>query len=230
MSAGDDFLPPSLLEVRDKRPPRPPLSRVAVACSVDAAVVERVSNGLSQAVAAAQTQYEATGLALLQQGSLVVVVEVHHEAVEPFLRAFGEARASMGVSAARVVAASEDCPYRRFGRWSLFEVSVAGDAGIDAEDPSATAYAMYASLLQLGDLLESSGDDFSRVKRKHGHLLPTNALVAGLAKRDAFMPVDEYIEFHFEPLDLVLDSERVWPEPPQVAVVGSLSLRPEHSS
>lgn len=210
----DDFLPDSLLDVREARQPSPPLSRLMLVAASDNAEAAAVERALAECVQAASQQYEGTGIGLLQQSSLLVLAELHHGAVERFLLALQERCPAAGVGAFRVAAAVEDCPFRVYSTWMFQELSppITGESEVDKDDWVPAATAPYQNLLQAGDLLREHSD-FAEFKRRYSHLLPSADKVRNLARHPDMMTLSEYASVHFGTPDVVLDSELVWPAP-----------------
>lgn len=126
------------------------------------------------------------------------------------------------VSEARVVAFTEDVPRRMFDGWrSAYVPGVVGDA-IAPDDTEASvelASATNLALLRLGEHLGAISDNeadnlMANLKGMRPDLLPAagESLLGFLASDDS-PNLDEFMSIYDEPIDVDLDSERVWPLP-----------------
>ena len=175
------------------------------------------------------------GLGIVQSQSLACIVESTPTACMAYLQAIAAECAAAedgehqlepwAIEDVRVVANSEDCPRACFGPWAYREISVAREQDIDLEQENITdaAFNVYSRLVQLGKQLTgkelSEGDMSSaldHLKQYYGEYLPSNERVLALAEQEIIFSLEAFLDFHCSPIDLELQSEKVWPIPKPV--------------
>lgn len=218
----ENFLPPSLLDVRDSRGEDEIITRTLCAAmrSPDCTAAD-IQDAISACVEQTESPLEFTGLVLIQETTVLCLVETESAAVLRFLAVLDQLQKHPRLACGPwvVLANAEDCRQRRFDRLYVNEVSltVEPEVSLEGENMVDLCYTMYSNLLQLRAKLHEEGGEFSRAKRKFPHLLPSNSRVAALAKSKAVTTVREHVEANTGPVDIVLGTELVWPHAPRVA-------------
>jgi len=194
-------------------------SRVCYAATLAAGTAGRkVSDWHAAAVEAGST-----GIALVQEGSVVGVVESSSEGVTAFLRALA---AYDAVGEASVLALSEDCPARAFAEHRTATGIKMEHADFDlVEDAVVNAsFALYASLLAVGRKLKadrmSAADKaaaYANLKNYcgpgQGDLVPAGDTVVGFATSEHTQSLADCLALYDSPINVKLGSELVWPVP-----------------
>lgn len=175
------------------------------------------------------------GLGLIQAQSFVSFVEAPPDVCTAYLRlikgdVYDEEKddepENWSLEEVRVVAQVEDCPFPCFGTWAFREVQLAREQDVDLEQEGFTeaSFSLMTKLSQLGKQLTEKGGSASDMESALDHLkqyyteyLPSNERVIAFTEQDAIFSLDEFLQFHADPIDITLASDHAWPMPKPVS-------------
>jgi hypothetical protein len=171
-----------------------------------------------------EIEADVSGLMLLQQNSFVNLIEATPDVIHALLRHLQvETENPAGcISSVRIVACSEDCPNPAFVSWSYRSISLPVESAVDLEkeDIVVSSFEMYNKLVKLGQQLSDA--DLSQadipaaldnLKQRFPQFLPSNERVVAFTVCEKVTSLAEYLEIYDSPVDVVLESDRVWPAP-----------------
>ena len=145
------------------------------------------------------------GITLVYSDHVVGLIESTPAAAMEALRELGKDPGPL--SGLRVVCSVEDCPAEFFSDWKCKHVTVPADAGASLDDLVYATYNMYNTMANIGKNkidVENSGD------------LPTQEMIAAMSKSSAIQSLGEFLKVYDAPINVALESEKVWPLQPFV--------------
>lgn len=172
----------------------------------------------------AKLEIEATGLVLLQDATILLYLET---TAEQFLVLCRQLLLQKVIEPAsmRVLASCDDLPVRLLHGLYFKKVSVTRQGGGESEwtDESFQQLAV-ETFLNLVKFVKKIGllspaeirKCLTNLTISDQMLLPANDLVLALLQRDEFMSLDEFLHVYDSPIELELESERVWPVHPLI--------------
>ena len=159
-----------------------------------------------------------TGLLLLLEGGFIVTMEGSAGEILPMLRAMNVELGSGMLATCKVIAAQEDVRKRYFPSWSSTKMSVVRSnyAEIDGEAQLTQLLAdTCIAMMKVGKHLSTSGGDAASLSKWEslGLDMPSNERIAQLLELTEPTPLATFMQIYETPVDVVMESERVWPPP-----------------
>lgn len=171
----------------------------------------------------AADQVGATGMLLVFQTVCVHMVEAPTRQLMAAVRGLTSTPCEESLlREARIIAFTEDVPSRAFAGWRAAYVSGGIGDAITPDDARAAvdlASSTNLAMLKLGGHLSTISETDARgllanLKGKRPDLLPAGGeQLLGLLAGDDAPTLDEFLAIFDEPIDVDLDSEKVWPTP-----------------
>ena len=157
-------------------------------------------------------------LLVLTHGFVFHFLELFSRQTLPFLRELRAGLASGPMDAVRVLLCTDDVGGFQWPQWTSQVVNLpeAGESHMDKLSP--VVGKCYMNLLKLGkDLNAMSSNErkaaMTDLKTSSGALLPDNEQIEFMAASKDSFPLNEYLALFDSPVDLEMESERVWPVP-----------------
>ncbi|KAF0699328.1 Aste57867_10118 [Aphanomyces stellatus] len=156
-------------------------------------------------------QCDASGIVLIQDGSMCMLLE---SAADQFTDLCAELRACAFLTNVKVLATCDDNASRLMQ--SLYFKKLSVSKPVDEGDVFQVVKDVFANLVALIRRLGST--PAAAIKKSLANpsnsdlmLMPSNETLLFLAKSDALMTLDEYVDIYKAPISIELESERVWP-------------------
>eukprot|EP00163_Fabomonas_tropica_P007224 TRINITY_DN16908_c0_g2_i2.p1 TRINITY_DN16908_c0_g2~~TRINITY_DN16908_c0_g2_i2.p1 ORF type:complete len:235 (-),score=32.13 TRINITY_DN16908_c0_g2_i2:231-935(-) len=178
-------------------------------------------------LASASPDGEHSGVLLLtHSGCIIHFLESTSETALAVLRAL-KAKVSEQETAMlediKVLTFAEDAGPPQYPEWTANSINVVGADVPDEAHVVPTVSAIYNNLRKLGDHI-SSLSKFERQKvlgdlkngKDSGDLLPQNEQVIAMVDSAEVCPLDTFLEVYDTPVNIELESDRIWPIPPRL--------------
>jgi hypothetical protein len=219
----DGSLMPSYTEIVSTRlggKPRLSITRVLY-CTHLSGEVSADQVGLEQKKCVESMEGHLTGLMLVQNGTVVNLIEGSADDVMEILRGIA---ALPYMAETRIVVSSEDCPARCFTPWAYRVIDNTGGDGTDIKDDLVNeSYTMYSSYLNIGKKLLKSKvshgelvNALDKLLETYGENIPKSGAVATFAACDGVQTIQEFMELFDSPVQVQIEGERAWPMQPLV--------------
>lgn len=163
---------------------------------------------------------EVTGLLLLLDSGFLATIEGPTNDLLPLLKAMAEQLEPGGsLAAVKVVSQQEDVRSRYFPSWLSHKMSVVRSNYAELEVEGALTALLaetVIAMLKLGKALKSNSDvavlDHWEEEKELADM-PSNERVAQLLEITEIPPLEEFMRIFELPVDIVMESDRVWPPP-----------------
>lgn len=171
---------------------------------------------------------DVSGLMLLQATTFINLIEATPDVINALLRHIQLQTESPTacVSSVRIVACSEDCPNPAFVSWSYRSITMPAEPGVDLdkEDIVTSSFEVYSKLVKLGQQLTDADlpqadipAALDNLRQRFPQFLPSNERVQAFTASPKVTSLNEYLDIFDAPVDVVFESERVWPAPPPLS-------------
>eukprot|EP00296_Roombia_truncata_P000657 JP436342.1.p1 GENE.JP436342.1~~JP436342.1.p1 ORF type:complete len:233 (-),score=10.90 JP436342.1:111-809(-) len=164
---------------------------------------------------------KATGILLAMPSNLIHVLEVPSKLVYSLLREIKDAMGHKALfESCKVLVSTQDIASRVFPIWGGKLISLPrSDANHDGNDKVTQMVSdVYGNLIRLGKKLSALDESEVRqnmdaLRSKYTDLLPMNDEVGVFLASKGCTDLTMFLDIYDRPIDLVLDSELVWPIP-----------------